>query len=60
MKVYLSREKPGVYEVYILTEYNLSKVKRETHSSYEDALTAAQYLSVENRAPICDLSKIGE
>ena len=56
MKVFIQPSEPGGFQVYVMTN-NASVMQRETHSSYEDALTAAKYLSVEHRALICDLSE---
>jgi len=59
MKVFIFRNKQEAYQVYVQTN-NATVTGVEVHSSYEDALTAAKYLSVEHRASICDCSEVTE
>ena len=56
MKVFIFRDKQEAYQVYVQAN-NATVSGVEVHSSYEDALTAAKYLSVQHRAPICDCSE---
>jgi hypothetical protein len=55
MKVFINPSEVGEFQVYVMSK-NALVTQREVHSNYEDALTAAKYLSVENRALICDCS----
>ena len=59
MKVFIFRDRQKAYQVYVQAN-NALVTEVEVHSSYEDALTAAKYLSVDHRAPICDCSEVIE